>query len=94
MLVTSCHILPAPSAPGSGEPSSASRVERALDRDEVRERPHPVDLDHGQVLAVRGLQRLVAADVDELEVNSAGLEPRDDLDRALAEVAALRVVDA
>jgi hypothetical protein len=59
--------------------------------DEVRERPLPVDLDHRKRLAVGGLELGRAADVDPLEVAGANLV--DDLERPLAEVAALCVVD-
>jgi hypothetical protein len=52
------------------------------------------DLDHGQPLAVAGLELGIAGDVDLLELERAVLpRGRDDRARPLAQVAALRVVD-
>ncbi len=62
--------------------------------DVVREAPPAVDLDHRQPGAILGLERGIARDVDlpELEAQ-AFLSVANDLERPLAEVAALRVVD-
>ena len=66
--------------------------QQGLDRDEIGERLYAVDLDHGNELAVGGLQGVVAADIDQLEVErGVGPSLTDDLDRPVAEVAALGV---
>ena len=73
---------------------TAKAVEQAVDRDEVRERANAVDLDHGEKLAVFSLERGDTADVDELETERRScLCIADDLECALAEMAALRVVE-
>ena len=60
----------------------------------VDEGPPPLDLDHGQPLAVSRLQGGVAGDVDLDEaVAELGLQPAQGGERPLAEVAARRVVD-
>ena len=57
--------------------------------DEIREGALAVDLDHRQPFAVLGLERLVAGDVDLLELEAlVGLRGEDDPFRRLAEVAA------
>ena len=72
----------------------AEPVGQAIGRDEVGERADAVDLDHRQVLAIRRLERGIATDVDELEVEGVTVAHLgDDLDRAFAEVTAGRVVD-
>jgi hypothetical protein len=86
--------LPAPSGSTTGEPSSAEPLEQVVDRDEVGERADAVDLDHRQVLTVGGLERRVAGDVDELQVERVPVASlRDDLERTIAEVTSRRVVD-
>jgi len=61
--------------------------------DEVRECPLTVDLDDRQVLSIARLQRGVAADVDELELEAElGLGVPDDLERPLAKPAVGRVI--
>jgi hypothetical protein len=86
--------LPALFGGTTGEPSSAEPLEQVVDRDEVGEYQDAVDLDHRQMLAVGGLERRVAGDVDELQVERVPVARlRDDLERTLAEVAAWRVVD-
>jgi len=79
-----------------GEPSGGRGEARAqrVGRDEVRECPHAVDLDDGQIRAVAALEVGVAGDVDDGEVE-AELVPRgaNDLERALAEPAVRSVVD-
>jgi hypothetical protein len=86
--------LPAPSGSTTGEPSSAEPLEQVVDRDEVGERADAVDLDHRQVLTVGGLERRVAGDVDELQVERVPVASlRDDLERTIAEVTPRRVVD-
>lgn len=62
--------------------------------DVVREAPPPVDLHDRKPLAVLGLERLVAGDVDLAQPEAElALEPPELRQRPLAEVAALRVVD-
>jgi hypothetical protein len=69
-------------------------VEQCLDRDEVGEGALAVDLDHGQVLAVLGLERRRSADVDELQRERLALQGfTDDDERLVAEVAAFRVIE-
>jgi hypothetical protein len=58
--------------------------------DVVDERPLPVDLDHGEPLAVLRLEPLVTGDVDLVELD-AGID--EDAAGPLAEVAAGRVVE-
>jgi len=61
--------------------------------DVVDESALPVDLHHRQPLAVSRLQLRVAADVDFVEVEgNLGADLFEDPPRALAEVAALRVI--
>jgi hypothetical protein len=61
---------------------------------EVRKTPTAVDLDDGQPLPVRGFEGLVTGDVDELEIEAELLLKLLYLrERALTEMAALRVVD-
>ena len=84
-------MMPATSAPSFGEPSAQSPPQRGR-LDEIGEGPLAVDLDHRNRLAVRRLESRVAADVDGLEVVAANLA--HDLERPLAERAALRVVQA
>ena len=86
------HIA-CPSEAGRGT-VAAEPVEQGSDRDEVGERANAVDLDHGQVFAVGGLERGVATDVDDLQVEGVpAARLGDDLERAFTEVAARRVVD-
>jgi len=60
---------------------------------EVRERPLPVDLDHGEIPSIARLELPVSADVHEREVEREFLLNRaHDLERPLAEVAVLGVV--
>jgi hypothetical protein len=62
--------------------------------DVVREAASAVDLDDRDPLAVRGFERVVAADVDLAQrVTELCLPPPKLRERALAEVTALRVVD-
>ena len=62
--------------------------------DEVRERALPVHLDHGNALAVTGLELRVGADIHELELETElGLERTHELERAPAEVAVRGVED-
>ena len=62
--------------------------------DEVRERPLPVDLDHGEELAVAALELRAPADVDHLELEADLVaQVADDLERPLAEAAVSSVVD-
>ncbi|HEY6067312.1 MAG TPA: hypothetical protein VIU81_01370 [Gaiellaceae bacterium] len=58
--------------------------------DVVDKRPLAVDLDHREPFPVPGLELLISADVDLLERGAACL---DDGPRALAEMAARRVVE-
>jgi len=60
----------------------------------VREAPPTVDLDHGQLLPVRRLESGIAGDVDlaQLEVELLP-QPAHLLERALAEMTAVRVED-
>ena len=88
-------MMPATSARPFGEPSARPQSKSPPQRvrlDEVREGPLAVDLDHRDRLAVRRLERRVSSDVDPLELLAADLA--HDLERPLAEVAALRLVDA
>jgi hypothetical protein len=60
----------------------------------VRKTSAAVDLDDREPLAVRSLERLVAADIDLAQHESElGLQVPQTSDSGLAEVAALRVVD-
>jgi hypothetical protein len=88
-------MMPATSVRPFGEPSARSPGQSPPQRgrlDEVGEGPLAVDLDHRDRLAVGGFELGIAADVDRVEVLPADLA--GDLERALAEVTALRVVDA
>jgi hypothetical protein len=77
-----------------GRTIATEAIEQAVDRDEVRECSHSVDLDHGQMLAGLRFEDVDAADVDELERElQLGLRLADDLDRPVAEVTALGVVE-
>jgi hypothetical protein len=71
-----------------------NRTAEGIDLDVVREAPPAVDLDDRQPLAILGLERLVAGDVDlakpEAELVPEGSHLRQ---RPLTEVAALGVVD-
>jgi hypothetical protein len=71
-----------------------NRFAQRVDLDVVGEAPPPVDLDDGEPLAILRLERLVAGDVH-LPEREAELDlKRPHLaEGALAEVAALRVVD-
>ena len=71
-----------------------NRAAKCLDLQVIGETPPSVDLDDGQPLAIRGLQSVVAADVDLAQrVAELGLQVPQPSDRDLAEVAPLRVVD-
>jgi hypothetical protein len=71
-----------------------NRTAEGIDLDVVREAAPSVDLDDGEPLAVLGLQRRVAGDVDLAEPEpEVGLEGPHLRQRPLAEVAAVRVVD-
>jgi hypothetical protein len=71
-----------------------NRTAEGIDLDVVREAPSAVDLDDRQPLAILGLERLVAGDVDLAEVEAEFLVEGSHLrQRPLAEVAALGVVD-
>jgi hypothetical protein len=60
----------------------------------VREAPPAVDLDDREPLPVHGFKGVVAGDVDLAEIEpELRLEGPELLERPLAEVAALRVVD-
>ena len=75
------------------EPSGEASPKR-VGRDEVGERGVAVDLDHRQPRAIPGLELGVARDVHERELECGfAADTLHDLDRALAEVAAGRVVD-
>ena len=83
-------MMPATSARPFGEPSAQSPPQRVR-LDEVGEGPLAVDLDHRDRLAVGRLEPGIAPDVDRLELLAADLA--HDLERPLAEMAALGVVD-
>ena len=88
-------MMPATSARPFGEPSARPQSQsppQCVRLDEVGEGPLAVDLDHRDRLAVGRLELRVASDVDLLEVLAADLA--HDLERPLAEVAAVGVVDA
>ena len=71
-----------------------NRAPERFDLHVVGEAPPAVDLDHGQPLAVGRLEDRVAADVHLLEGEAElGPQPAQLLERALAQVAALGVVD-
>jgi hypothetical protein len=68
---------------------------QSVRRHEVDERPHAVDLDHRDQLAVARLELRLAVDRDLLELEPELVPQRDDgLPRLLAEVAAGRPVEA
>ena len=71
-----------------------NRTAEGIRLDVVRETAPAVDLDDRQPLAIRALQLGIAADVDlaKVEVELA-LQRSQLFERALTEVAALRVVD-
>jgi hypothetical protein len=80
---------------GPGREPSGTSLESPSQRvglHEVGERTLAVDLDHGESAAVRGLELGVAVDLDPLEAVAAA-DLLDDLERALAEVAAGSRVD-
>ena len=83
------------SATAEGTVASAGEaLPQSVHVDEVRERVLPVDLDHGNALAVARLERRVGADVDELEMEAElRVERRHDLERAPAEAAVRGVED-
>jgi len=61
---------------------------------DVRERTLAVHLHDGQVLAVAGLELCITVDVDDIELEAdLSSHALDDLERALAEVAAARRVE-
>jgi hypothetical protein len=68
--------------------------DQIVDGDEIGEGARPVDLDHGQELAVCRFERSVAIDIDESKGERAQC-PRlgDNLERAVAEMAARGVED-
>jgi hypothetical protein len=71
-----------------------NRTAERIDLDVVGEAPPAVDLDHGEPLAVLGLERLVARDIDLAEPEAElGLAGSDLGQRPFAEVAPLGVVD-
>jgi hypothetical protein len=71
-----------------------NRSTEALDLDVVREAASPVDLDDREPLAVFGLERLVAGDVDLAQGEAElSLELPKLPERPFAEVAALGVID-
>lgn len=71
-----------------------NRVAKRIDVHVVGEAPPALDLDDGQPLAVFGLERVVAGDVHLAQQKAElCLERPDLLERSVAEVAALRVVD-
>ncbi len=85
-----------------GPPDLAGRTalerEEALAKgvviDEVRERLHAVDLDHGQESSIARLQLGVSGDVDEVELEAElGAHVGHDLERAGAEAAVGGVID-
>jgi hypothetical protein len=82
--------MPATSARRPREPS-AQPLSQRFRLDEVGEGSLAVDLDDGDRLAVGGLERGVAADVHELEIVAADLA--HDLERPLAELAAVRPIE-
>ena len=71
-----------------------NRSTERIDLNVIREAPPTVDLDHRQPLPIGSLEGGIAADVDLLEHESELLPQRAHLaERAVAEVAALGVVD-
>jgi hypothetical protein len=71
-----------------------NRSPEGLGLDVVRAATPAVDLDDGQPLPVLGLERRVAADVHLAQLEAELVPERPHLgERALAQVAALRVVD-
>ena len=73
----------------SGKPSS-----QRVGVNEVRECALPVDLDHGQVLSVPRLESRLAADVDEIEVESElVVGTAHDFKRPLAQLAVRSVIE-
>ena len=71
-----------------------NRSAQRIDLDVVGETPPAVDLHHREPFPVLGLEGLVPADIDLAEREAElGLERPDLVERPLAEVAALRVVD-
>jgi hypothetical protein len=71
-----------------------NRTAERIALDVVRETAPAGDLDHGKPLAMSRLERLVAGDVDLAELERELLPQRPNLlEGALAEVAALRVID-
>jgi hypothetical protein len=82
--------MPAALAKPRRQPSAEPAAQR-LGLDDEGERLHSVDLDHGDRLAKPRLELDVATDVHGLEILPTNLG--HDLERPLAEVAALGVVD-
>jgi hypothetical protein len=73
---------------------SGNRTPQGGGIDVVDEAPPPVDLHHRDPLAVRALELRVAVDGDLAQLEAELVPGRlDDRERAVAEVAALRVVD-
>jgi hypothetical protein len=71
-----------------------NRAAKCIHLQVVREASAAVDLDDGQPLAVFGLERVVAADIDLAQLESElRLQVPQSSDRDLAEVAPLRVID-
>ena len=71
-----------------------NRTTKCVDLEVVGKTAATVDLDDREPLAVFGLERLVAADVDLAQHEAElGLQVPQSSDRGLAEVAPLRVVD-
>jgi hypothetical protein len=71
-----------------------NRTPECSELDVVREAPPAVDLDHRQPLPIGRLERRIPADVDLAQLESElVLQPAHLLERALAEVATLRVED-
>jgi hypothetical protein len=71
-----------------------NRTAERVDLEVVCKTSATVDLDDREPLAVFGLERVVAADVDFAQLESElGLQVPQSSDDGLAEVASLRVVD-
>ena len=94
--MTKCHDSATTLPSAAGEPSAAGAEPPAkpVRVDEVREGALSVDLDDREQLAEAGLELRVAGDVDDLELErELGSDSVDDLERSLAERAAVRGVD-
>ena len=71
-----------------------NRSPERIDLEVIGEAPPAVDLDHRQPLAIGRLERRVPADVDFAQLEPELVpQPSHLLERALAEVASLRVED-